>query len=82
MIEIEAFGASEEAIERVRQATGVTSVAVEEREQAQLVLVRAGQGQELTQPLVSALDGTRLGRISTREPTLEDAYVALVDDAS
>jgi ABC-2 type transport system ATP-binding protein len=80
--EVEAFGVSEEALARVRALPGVSSVSVEEREQAQLVLVRAGQGQELTQPLVAALDGVRLGRISTREPTLEDAYVALVEGAS
>src|SRR5438067_10140076 len=37
VIEIEAFGASEEAIERIRQAPGVTSVGVEERERAQVL---------------------------------------------
>src|SRR6266542_3319578 len=35
VVEIEAFGVTEDAIERLRQAPGVTSVAVEEREQAQ-----------------------------------------------
>jgi ABC-2 type transport system ATP-binding protein len=33
---------------------------------------------ELTAPLLAELDGIEVGRVSSREPTLEDAYVALV----
>jgi ABC-2 type transport system ATP-binding protein len=80
--EVEAFGVSNDAVARLRGLDGVTNVAVEEREQAQVILVRAENGRELTQPLVAALDGVRLGRVTTREPTLEDAYVALVEGAS
>jgi ABC-2 type transport system ATP-binding protein len=80
--EVEAFGVSDDAVARLRGIDGVTNVAVEEREQAQVILVRAENGRELTQPLVAALDGVRLGRVTTREPTLEDAYVALVEGAS
>src|SRR5436853_1377757 len=80
VVEIEAFGAAEEAIRRLREAPGVTSVAVEDREQAQLLLVQAPQGSELTQQLLSCLDGVRVGRVSAREPTLEDAYVSLVTE--
>jgi ABC-2 type transport system ATP-binding protein len=28
--------------------------------------------------VLGVLDGVRLGRVSSREPTLEDAYVAIV----
>jgi ABC-2 type transport system ATP-binding protein len=78
VVEIETFGASEQAIERLRTVEGVASVAVEEREQAQLIRVQAASGLELTQPLLRELDGARVGRVAVREPTLEDAYVALV----
>jgi ABC-2 type transport system ATP-binding protein len=78
VVEIEAFGASEHVIERLRGVEGVASVAVEEREQAQLIRVQAASGLELTQPLLRELDGARVGRVAVREPTLEDAYVALV----
>src|SRR5205085_2110740 len=44
VVEIEAYGASEEAIERLRAAPGVTSVSVEEREQAQVLLVQSPKG--------------------------------------
>jgi ABC-2 type transport system ATP-binding protein len=81
VIEIETFGVDGAAIERIRAADGVTSVSVEERDQAQLILVQSPAGTELTQQLLALLDGTTIGRVSAREPTLEDAYVALVGEA-
>jgi ABC-2 type transport system ATP-binding protein len=82
VVEIEAFGVGEEAIERLRTVPGVTSVSVEEREQAQLVLVHSAKGLELTPELLAHLDGSNVGRVAAREPTLEDAYVSLVGEAS
>jgi ABC-2 type transport system ATP-binding protein len=80
VVEIEAFGASEEAIERLRALPGVSSVAVEEREHAQLIRVQSPKGHELSREIVSRLDGAQVGRIVVREPTLEDAYVSLVTE--
>jgi ABC-2 type transport system ATP-binding protein len=78
VIEIEAYGIPADAVERLRQVPGVAAVGVEQREQAQLVVVSTDRGGELTQTLLAELDGVQVGRVSTREPTLEDAYVALV----
>jgi ABC-2 type transport system ATP-binding protein len=78
VIEIETFGVDEDAVERVRRANGVTSVSIEERDQAQVLHVQSPAGTELTQTLLGALGTTRIGRVAVREPTLEDAYVALV----
>jgi ABC-2 type transport system ATP-binding protein len=78
VIEIETFGVDEEAVERVRRAEGVTSVSIEERDQAQVLHVQSPAGTELTQTLLGTLGTTRIGRVAVREPTLEDAYVALV----
>jgi ABC-2 type transport system ATP-binding protein len=80
VVEIETYGAAEGAIERLRSVEGVASVAVEERDQAQLIRVQAAGGLELTQPLLRELDGARVGGVAVREPTLEDAYVALVTE--
>ena len=81
VIEIETFGVDEEAVERVRRSPGVTSVSIEEREQAQVLLVQSPAGTELTQTLLGLLGNARIGRVAAREPTLEDAYVALVGEA-
>jgi len=80
VVEVEVFGAAEATVERVRALGGVTSVAIEERDQAQVLVVQTGQGVELTQAILGCLDGADVGRISQREPTLEDAYVALVTE--
>ena len=82
VVEIETFGIADETIERLRKAPGVTSISVEERDQAQVLLVQSAKGLELTQTLLGMLDGTTVGRVAAREPTLEDAYVALVDSVA
>jgi ABC-2 type transport system ATP-binding protein len=82
IIEVEAFGVQEPALERLRGVEGVASVAVEERGQAQFLLVQSSRGSELTQTLLGHLDGVRIGRVIAREPTLEDAYVAMVEEVS
>jgi ABC-2 type transport system ATP-binding protein len=82
VIEIETFGVDEATVDRLRAADGVTSVAIEDREQAQVLLVQSPAGTELTQSLLALLNGVAIGRVAAREPTLEDAYVALVGEAS
>ena len=80
VVEVEVFGAADEAVERIRGLIGVAAVAIEEREQAQVLVVQTGPGVELTHAILGCLDGADIGRISQREPTLEDAYVALVTE--
>ncbi len=81
IVEIETFGVLDEALDRLRAVTGVTSVGVETRDQAQVVLVQSATGAELVPVLLQALDGATIGRVVAREPTLEDAYVELVRSA-
>ena len=61
VIEIEAFGVDESAIDRSRALDGVTSVTVEARDQAQVILVQSSCGAQLVQPLLSLLEGTTVG---------------------
>ena len=81
VIEIEAYGADEAALERLRRVPAVTGVSVEERGQAQVLLVRSAEGAGLTQTLVGELHDIEVGRVVAREPTLEDAYIALVTES-
>jgi ABC-2 type transport system ATP-binding protein len=78
VIEIETFGLPGELLDRLRAVPGVASVATETRDQAELVLVQSQLGAELVQTLLRELDGTTVGKVIVREPTLEDAYVELV----
>ena len=56
----------------------VTAVVVEERDQTQVLVVQSTGERELTQSLLGELGDAEVGRVTSREPTLEDAYVALV----
>jgi ABC-2 type transport system ATP-binding protein len=81
IVEIETYGVDGDTVDRVRNIPGVASVSVEDRDQAQVLLVQSSTGLELTQELLGALQAFRVGRVASREPTLEDAYVALVQEA-
>ena len=80
VVEIEIYGVPPETVERLRRLRGVRAVTVEDRDQAQLLIVQTEPGAELTHALLGHLDGASVGRVTTREPTLEDAYVALVSE--
>ena len=80
VVEVETFGIDERALARIRSLAGVRSVSVEEREQAQVLIVQSASDVEPTAGILASLDGTTIGRVSAREPTLEDAYVELVTE--
>jgi ABC-2 type transport system ATP-binding protein len=80
IVEVEVYGVAEETIESVRGLDGVLAVSVEERDQAQVLVVQTNADVELTHAILGHLNGANVGRISRREPTLEDAYVALVTE--
>src|SRR4051794_9472651 len=81
VVEVEVFGVDEASVRRLRSLEGVTSVSVEDRDQAQVLTIQSPRGLELAAELPRHLDGARIGRVEAREPTLEDAYVALVTDS-
>ncbi|WP_018551166.1 MULTISPECIES: ABC transporter ATP-binding protein [unclassified Streptomyces] len=81
VLEIEAYGAGEDHLERIRAVAGVHGVAAEDRGSRQAVIVQTERGADLHVHVLSALKGVRVGRVVTREPTLEDAYIAIVEEA-
>jgi ABC-2 type transport system ATP-binding protein len=81
VVEIETYGVDEPTLDRLRALDGVKSVSTETRDQAQVVIVQAAAGASLVQPLLASLDGVTVGKVVSREPTLEDAYVELVREA-
>jgi ABC-2 type transport system ATP-binding protein len=81
VVEVEVFGSAGSVLPALRALPGVRSAVVEERGHSEVIVVRAEPGAEVTQPVLGALDGVSLGRVATRQPTLEDAYVELVESA-
>jgi ABC-2 type transport system ATP-binding protein len=80
VVEVEVYGIEDAVVERVRALDGVSNVGLEERDQKQVLVVQTQPGRELVHAILGHLDGSEVGRVSSREPTLEDAYVALVDE--
>ncbi|HEX6872000.1 MAG TPA: ABC transporter ATP-binding protein [Micromonosporaceae bacterium] len=81
VLEIEAFGIPQPMIVQAEAVPGVRTIVVEERDHAQILLVHCEPGAEVTHGVLACLDGTRVGRVVSREPTLEDAYVDLIRQA-
>jgi ABC-2 type transport system ATP-binding protein len=82
VVEVETFGASATVIEKLRALPFVDALSVEDREQKQVLLIQTERGAAAVPDVMSALDGQRVGRVIVREPTLEDAYVRLVEGAA
>ena len=79
VIEVELFGVPPEVVERIRREPYVEAVSVEDQEQRQLLLVQSSRGAEAVQDVLDQLRDLRVGKVTVREPTLEDAYVRLVE---
>jgi len=78
IVELEVFGVSSNVIKKIRALPFVENVTLEDFEQVQHILVQTPKGPEAIPALVEAMGDVKIGRITTREPTLEDAYVRLV----
>src|SRR5579859_2171023 len=82
VVEFEVVGISADRVSALRTLPDVRSVSVTERDLAQLVTIHCANPSDLMTRLGALLDGVAFERISSREPTLEDAYVQLISDAS
>ncbi len=78
VLEVETYGVTEDTVAAARGVGGVRTVAVEDRGQVQMLVVSCEPGAEVTQSVLAQLGETRVGRVSHRDPSLEDAYVELV----
>jgi ABC-2 type transport system ATP-binding protein len=78
IVEIETFGVTPDAVERLRRDPEVIAINTEQRDQSEILLVQSERGLEITQRLLASLGDTRVGKVVAREPTLEDAYVHLI----
>jgi ABC-2 type transport system ATP-binding protein len=78
ILEVETYGIAVDVVDSIRRVGGVRSVALEDRGQKQVLLLQCDADSEVTQSVLGLLGDVRVGRVSVREPTLEDAYVALV----
>jgi ABC-2 type transport system ATP-binding protein len=82
VVEVEVEGISPDRLAGVRSLPGVRSVSVVERELAQVITVHCASPADLMTKIGVVLDGVKLQKVSSREPTLEDAYIQLISESS
>src|SRR4029077_12829400 len=75
VVEVEVEAISADRLAELRRLPEVTSVSVTERELAQVITVRCASPGALMTQLGVILEGIKLQKVSSREPTLEDAYI-------
>ena len=80
VIEIDVFGIMPETLKEIRTLSGVDTASVQDRGHKQVLRVQSSSGSETVAPVMRILEdkALRLGGVTIREPTLEDAYVRLV----
>jgi ABC-2 type transport system ATP-binding protein len=82
VVEFEVDGISPLDLDRLQGLAGVSSVVTAERELASVVTIHCAQPADVMTQLGKLLDGIALRNVSSREATLEDAYVALIGEQS
>lgn len=80
VVEIECLGVSAAAIENLRQHPKLKGLKIDTRGHKQALYIQAPNGAELVQEFLQTLDGVRVEKVITRQPTLEDAYIRLVGE--
>lgn len=79
VVELEVEAANPLLVERLRALPFVDAISVQDYEQRQVVLVQTPRGAEAVPELIAQVNGAGIRKVSVREPTLEDAYVRLVE---
>ncbi|MEV4619730.1 ABC transporter ATP-binding protein [Asanoa sp. NPDC049573] len=79
VLEVQAFGVSDEQLAGIDVLPGVREASVEVVGTSQLLTIQSDAAVDVQADVLRALDGVRLGRVTARQPTLEDAYIAIVN---
>ncbi|HYM97741.1 MAG TPA: ABC transporter ATP-binding protein [Candidatus Sulfotelmatobacter sp.] len=82
VVEFEVEGLPADRQRALRALPGVSSITVAEHELAQVVTIHCTRPADVMTQLGVVLEGVGIQKVSSREPTLEDAYVQLVGDDS
>ncbi len=79
VIEVEAFGLTETELDAVRAIPGVKAVSATMSEDKQVLRVQVSDVGEMLTKVASKLQGSNIIGVKVKEPTLEDAYLWLVE---
>jgi len=79
VIEVEAFGLTDTELDAVRSMPGVKAVSAAMSEDKQVLRVQVSDVSEMLTKVAGKLQGSNVIGVKVKEPTLEDAYLWLVE---
>jgi ABC-2 type transport system ATP-binding protein len=79
VVEVEGFGITEKEVARFKEIPDVVSVSAELGENKQVLKLQTPKGSEIIAEVQQILKNSRIYDIKIKEPTLEDAYLRLVE---
>jgi len=82
VVEVEGFGITEKEVARFREVPEVLAVSADLSENKQVLKIQTPKGSEIIAEVQEILKNSRIYDIKIKEPTLEDAYLRLVEGSA
>ncbi len=79
VVEVEGFGITEKEVARFKEVPGVLAVSADLSENKQVLKIQTPKGSEIISEVHEILKNSRIYDLKIKEPTLEDAYLRLVE---
>ena len=79
VVEVEGFGITEKEVARFKEIPEILSVSADLAENKQILKIQTSKGSEIISEVQEILKNSRIYDIKIKEPTLEDAYLRLVE---
>ena len=82
VVEVEGFGITENEVARFKSVPEVLAVSADLSENKQVLKIQTAKGSEIISEVQEILKNSRIYDIKIKEPTLEDAYLRLVEGSA
>ncbi|MFQ6073592.1 MAG: ABC transporter ATP-binding protein [Candidatus Bathyarchaeia archaeon] len=79
VVEVEGFGITEKEVARFKEVPEVLAVSADLSENKQILKIQTPKGSEIISEVHEILQNSRIYDLKIKEPTLEDAYLRLVE---
>jgi ABC-2 type transport system ATP-binding protein len=79
VVEVEGYGITEKEVSKFRETPEIVSVSADLGEDKQVLKLQTPKGSEIIADVQQILKNSRIYDIKIKEPTLEDAYLRLVE---
>ncbi len=79
VVEVEGFGITEKEVAQFKQVPEVLAVSADLSENKQVLKIQTAKGSEIISEVQAILKNSRIYDLKIKEPTLEDAYLRLVE---